>query len=728
MSEILLLFESFVVVGGRTLLHGTALALVTWLICATLLRKARPALHAALWTVVLFKFLVPPILPGEMALSGLMGSLVRGSLGVGTASSLLVLPAGTGSAGASAGMVTPLAVVESVSWTTMLLAGYLAALLLVAGTALLKTMRTFAELRRLPLAGSELNALVAQLAARLGLRRPPRIRVTDRTVSPYVIGLTRPTLVVPSRLLEQIEPAAREALLVHELAHLRRGDLLVRLAQNTARIVFFFWPPVWWVCTRVEGFTEMVCDQWAVSVSSVQPHLYARSLLEVVRTIGDSPRASQELAFAYRGKILEERFRMILKRSKSSSPRLSWLMIPALVVWVSFALGGGAARLVEQEEGEVVKKRVKRVEVIIAGEETDKTELLARVVEEIPEADLDGDGELTVDELKEFSAAQGEEGRHVFIRLETDGSEPIVIGSPDERDIRRIMVRRWHGATSESDETMEIHAEAFSGEEGVQEMHRMILERHPEIDLDGDGELSREEMAAHLYEFAGPGRYAFIGEESGVHKSEDHVAIEAHVDTGEEGHDVRKRLIFDVMITSERTADILEHHPEVDVDGDGEASPEEVRQFFSERGESVFIEKKRLALHAGEGEETDYSWATEDGRTVRLKVRGFQSDMDTDGDGHISESEARAFFREHSEGRVEGHRVRIHEKHHAADSDGDGEVSEGEMLQYRESLSEKRRQSFLKKHPDADLDGDGQISKDAAEALARQLQSKKQDQ
>ena len=190
MSEILLLFESFVVVGGRTLLHGTALALVTWLICATLLRKARPALHAALWTVVLFKFLVPPILPGEMALSGLMGSLVRGSLGVGTASSLLVLPAGTGSAGASAGMVTPLAVVESVSWTTMLLAGYLAALLLVAGTALLKTMRTFAELRRLPLAGSELNALVAQLAARLGLRRPPRIRVTDRTVSPYVIGLT----------------------------------------------------------------------------------------------------------------------------------------------------------------------------------------------------------------------------------------------------------------------------------------------------------------------------------------------------------------------------------------------------------------------------------------------------------------------------------------------------------------------------------------------------------
>ena len=200
-SEVQLLLENFVEVGGRTLLHGTGLALVTWLICATLLRKARPALHAALWTVVLFKFLVPPILPGEMALSGLMGSLASGAVGMGTGGSL----SGSELAGAGVGMVTPLA--ASVNWTARLLAGYLAALLLISGTALLKSLRTFTELRRLSLAGAELTALVAQLTARLGLRRPPRIRVTNESVSPYVIGLMRPTLVVPIRLLEQVEPA-----------------------------------------------------------------------------------------------------------------------------------------------------------------------------------------------------------------------------------------------------------------------------------------------------------------------------------------------------------------------------------------------------------------------------------------------------------------------------------------------------------------------------------------
>ncbi len=172
-SEILLLLESFGEVGGRTLVHGTALALVTWLICATLLRKARPALHAALWTVVLFKFLVPPILPGELALSGLMGSLAREALGIGSDLRLSGLPAEAELAGASVGMVTPVAATESINWAAMLLAGYLAALLLVAGTALVKSLRTFAELRRLPLAGSEWTGLVAQLTARLDLRRPP---------------------------------------------------------------------------------------------------------------------------------------------------------------------------------------------------------------------------------------------------------------------------------------------------------------------------------------------------------------------------------------------------------------------------------------------------------------------------------------------------------------------------------------------------------------------------
>src|SRR5712671_1548874 len=55
--------------GALTLIHGTVLALITWLLSATILRRSRPAFQAALWTIVLLKFLLPPVLPGEIALS-----------------------------------------------------------------------------------------------------------------------------------------------------------------------------------------------------------------------------------------------------------------------------------------------------------------------------------------------------------------------------------------------------------------------------------------------------------------------------------------------------------------------------------------------------------------------------------------------------------------------------------------------------------------------------------
>src|SRR5882672_7625598 len=55
---------------GLSLIHGTALAVITWLLSVTILRRSRPAIQAFLWTLVLIKFFVPPIFPGEMALSG----------------------------------------------------------------------------------------------------------------------------------------------------------------------------------------------------------------------------------------------------------------------------------------------------------------------------------------------------------------------------------------------------------------------------------------------------------------------------------------------------------------------------------------------------------------------------------------------------------------------------------------------------------------------------------
>src|SRR2546423_13212383 len=65
-----MLMDAAVHYGGLMLIHGTILALITWLLSVTALRNTRPGFRAALWVIVLTRFLVPPILPGEMALSG----------------------------------------------------------------------------------------------------------------------------------------------------------------------------------------------------------------------------------------------------------------------------------------------------------------------------------------------------------------------------------------------------------------------------------------------------------------------------------------------------------------------------------------------------------------------------------------------------------------------------------------------------------------------------------
>ena len=144
----------------------------------------------------------------------------------------------------------------------------------------------------------------------------------------------------PSYSNGSIRPSVRPALIVHELAHIRRGDLWVRGLQNVARVLFFFWPPVWWVAARIDHFTEVACDHWALAFSKTTPDAYARSLLEVIKGMRPALSQNQILTFARSGRLLERRFDMILKNRQTDAPKLSRLAIAGLAGWACFVLSG----------------------------------------------------------------------------------------------------------------------------------------------------------------------------------------------------------------------------------------------------------------------------------------------------------------------------------------------------------------------------------------------------
>ena len=134
--------------------------------------------------------------------------------------------------------------------------------------ALLATGLAGAErLRRrcIVLADGELVELARRLGAALGIARPVALGVCDRLSGPLLLGVVRPLILLPPAVLTGWSPEQLEMALLHELAHVRRFDNLVNLAQRVVESALFFHPAVWWVSAWVRLERERCCDRLVVA-------------------------------------------------------------------------------------------------------------------------------------------------------------------------------------------------------------------------------------------------------------------------------------------------------------------------------------------------------------------------------------------------------------------------------------------------------------------------------
>lgn len=111
-----------------------------------------------------------------------------------------------------------------------------------------------------------------------GASRPVRIAESDKVRVPAAIGFWRPMIVFPSWALCELSPDELNAILIHELAHLRRKDDWTNLFQKIVRAVFFFHPAVWWIDARLTLEREMACDD-AVLAETGNSRAYASCLI-----------------------------------------------------------------------------------------------------------------------------------------------------------------------------------------------------------------------------------------------------------------------------------------------------------------------------------------------------------------------------------------------------------------------------------------------------------------
>jgi hypothetical protein len=181
-----------------------------------------------------------------------------------------------------------------------------------------------------------LEMAARRLMRRLHILRAVRFLESRHVDVPTVIGWLSPVVLLPASVLAGLTPRQVEAILAHELAHIRRHDYLVNLLQAVVETLLFYHPAVWWVSRRIRVERENCCDDLAVSLCG-DPVAYAAALaeLEGLRS------TNRELALAATGGSLLQRVKRLLGAPSHAGRAPGWLAA-GLAVLVVTALSASA--------------------------------------------------------------------------------------------------------------------------------------------------------------------------------------------------------------------------------------------------------------------------------------------------------------------------------------------------------------------------------------------------
>jgi hypothetical protein len=211
---------------------------------------------------------------------------------------------------------------------------------LAAGWLIVQRVRRTAT----PFAQAEWCARIPALARELGLTQRVRVLESAAIVVPTVIGWLRPALLVPASGITGLSPQQIEAVIAHELAHIRRHDYLVNLWQTAVETLYFYHPATWWISRHIRTEREHCCDDLAIAVCGNRG-LYARTLVDVAQTLIDQESHRTRVAFGLGmgDGPLTRRVRRVLSRPSEHTHRSTSWIVTAVMLGASFVVIHAAA-------------------------------------------------------------------------------------------------------------------------------------------------------------------------------------------------------------------------------------------------------------------------------------------------------------------------------------------------------------------------------------------------
>lgn len=319
-----------IVIGGVS--NACIAAILALLAIAVGAKAQRPQLAHLLWILVLaklvtppfvllkFDFPIPPLAPSiadQQATATLNAPLRDGPLPTSWASSAAEIFIGA---------------------TPWLAAAWLAGSFVVLVVSLRRAWRFGRFLgSHTQAAGPELTAEAREIGQRLGLRFHPELLTTAARVSPLVWWSGRRVQVVfPAFLPSELGSRRRYWVLAHELAHVKRGDHVVRWLEWLARVLCWWNPLVWWAQRSLRAHEEVCCDDLVIATFRPHPRAYADSILTAIESLTESViRPPAQASAINSGGSLERRFTMMVTRRSDrleSRSRRTIVLLAALFV------------------------------------------------------------------------------------------------------------------------------------------------------------------------------------------------------------------------------------------------------------------------------------------------------------------------------------------------------------------------------------------------------------
>jgi beta-lactamase regulating signal transducer with metallopeptidase domain len=305
--------------SGTTAMFWQVGVLIILIGCVDLIirRWAWPQLRYALWVMVLIKLILPPTISLSTSITSGLQPLARQIVAkesrrenLSTATAMILArfenslaespveaasssdtiterqPASVYTASENAAGESPDTNHVELVWKVYAMALWLAGTFILGGWLAVKLLHLRKADRRLAataLLPESFYEAIARCAKNLGLRRVPKVVLTRKVACPAVFGIVRPVLLMPVGYLSRMTRRDTEHMLLHELAHIKRGDLWVHGFYMLLQVVYWYNPLLWLVRSQMHHLRELCCDATVARLLKDRTSEYRQTLIDVAR-------------------------------------------------------------------------------------------------------------------------------------------------------------------------------------------------------------------------------------------------------------------------------------------------------------------------------------------------------------------------------------------------------------------------------------------------------------